>query len=101
MVNDEYNTFNYRLLKKKCEALETENAKLKNSIKKSPAMYWRLRGNLSMTSIMKIAGFVLLLGTPGSLEIDVLTFYEAMLQGLLGITLLYSGIYIDKLKKAQ
>jgi wobble nucleotide-excising tRNase len=34
MVNDEYNTFNYRLLKKKCEALETENAKLKNSIKK-------------------------------------------------------------------
>lgn len=34
MVNDEYNTFNYRLLKKKCEALETENVKLKNSIKK-------------------------------------------------------------------
>lgn len=64
-------------------------------------MYWRLRGNLSMTSIMKIAGFVLLLGTPGSLEIDVLTFYEAMLQGILGITMLYSGIYIDKLKKAQ
>lgn len=54
-----------------------------------------------MTSIMKIVGFVLLLGTPGSLEIDNLTFYEAMLQGLLGITLLYSGIYIDKLKKAQ
>lgn len=50
---------------------------------------------------MKITGFVLLIGTPGSLEIDNITLYEAFLQGLLGVTLLYSGIYIDKLKKAQ
>lgn len=100
-LETEVNSINYRALKAENEELAKENAKLKNSIKKSPAIYWRLRGNLSMTSIMKIAGFVLLLGTPGSLEIDVLTFYEAMLQGLLGITLLYSGIYIDKLKKAQ
>lgn len=63
-------------------------------------MYWRLRGNLSMTSIMKIVGFVLLLGTPGSLELDNITLYEAFLQGLLGVTLLYGGIYIDQIKKA-
>lgn len=64
-------------------------------------MYWRLRGNLPMTSIMKIVGFVLLLGTPGSLELDNITLYEAFLQGLLGGTLLYGGIYIDQIKKAQ
>lgn len=54
-----------------------------------------------MISFMKIAGFVLLIGTPGSLEIDNITLYEAFLQGLLGITLLYGGIYIDQIKKAQ
>lgn len=54
-----------------------------------------------MTSIMKIVGFVLLLGTPGSLELDNITLYEAFLQGLLGVTLLYGGIYIDQIKKAQ
>lgn len=53
-----------------------------------------------MTSIMKIVGFVLLLGTPGSLELDNITLYEAFLQGLLGVTLLYGGIYIDQIKKA-
>lgn len=54
-----------------------------------------------MISFMKLAGFILLIGTPGSLEIDNITLYEAFLQGLLGVTLLYSGIYIDKIKKAQ
>lgn len=53
-----------------------------------------------MTSIMKIVGFVLLLGTPGSLELDNITLYEAFLQGVLGVTLLYGGIYIDQIKKA-
>ena len=54
-----------------------------------------------MIGLMKLAGFILLIGTPGSLELDNITLYEACLQGLLGIALLYSGIYIDKLKKAQ
>lgn len=46
MVNDEYNTFNYRLLKKKCEALETENEKLKNSIKKITSDVLAITGEL-------------------------------------------------------
>lgn len=54
-----------------------------------------------MIGLMKLAGFILLIGTPGSLELDSNTLYEACLQGLLGVALLYSGIYIDKLKKAQ
>ena len=53
-----------------------------------------------MISFMKIAGFILLIGTPGSLELDNITLYEAVLQGLLGVALLYGGIYIDEIKKA-
>lgn len=54
-----------------------------------------------MTTVFKVIGAILLIGTSGSLELDNITLYEACLQGLLGIALLYSGIYIDKLKKAQ
>lgn len=54
-----------------------------------------------MISFMKLAGFILLIGTPGSLELDSITLYEACLQGLLGVALLYGGIYIDQIKKAQ
>lgn len=54
-----------------------------------------------MTTAFKTIGAILLIGTPGSLEIDNINLYEAFLQGMLGIALLYGGIYIDKLKKAQ
>lgn len=54
-----------------------------------------------MTTAFKIIGTILLIGTPGSLEIDNINLYEAFLQGMLGVALLYGGIYIDKLKKAQ
>lgn len=54
-----------------------------------------------MTTAFKIIGGLLLIGTPGSLELDNITLYEALLQGLLGVALLYGGIYIDQIKKAQ
>lgn len=54
-----------------------------------------------MTTAFKIIGAILLIGTPGSLEIGNITLYEAFLQGLLGVALLYGGIYIDQIKKAQ
>lgn len=54
-----------------------------------------------MTTAFKIIGAILLIGTPGSLELDSITLYEALLQGLLGVALLYGGIYIDQIKKAQ
>lgn len=53
-----------------------------------------------MTTVFKVIGAVLLIGTPGSLELDNITLYEAVLQGLLGAALLYGGIYIDEIKKA-
>lgn len=53
-----------------------------------------------MTTVFKVIGAILLIGTPGSLELDNITLYEAVLQGLLGATLLYGGIYIDEIKKA-
>lgn len=52
-----------------------------------------------MTTAFKIIGAILLIGTPGSLELDNITLYEAFLQGLLGVALLYGGIYIDQIKK--
>lgn len=54
-----------------------------------------------MITVFKVIGAILLIGTPGSLEIDNITLYEAFLQGMLGIALLYGGIYIDEIKKAQ
>lgn len=51
-----------------------------------------------MTTAFKIIGAILLIGTPGSLELDNITLYEAFLQGLLGVALLYGGIYIDQIK---
>lgn len=53
-----------------------------------------------MTMVFKAIGAILLIGTPGSLELDNITSYEAILQGLLGVALLYGGIYIDEIKKA-
>lgn len=53
-----------------------------------------------MTTFFKAIGAILLIGTPGSLELDNITLYEAVLQGLLGVALLYGGIYIDEIKKA-
>ena len=52
-----------------------------------------------MTTVFKVIGAILLIGTPGSLELDNITLYEAVLQGLLGVALLYGGIYIDEIKK--
>lgn len=52
-----------------------------------------------MTTAFKIIGAILLIGTPGSLELDNITLYEALLQGLLGVALLYGGIYIDQIKR--
>lgn len=52
-----------------------------------------------MTTVFKAIGAILLIGT-GSLELDNITLYEAVLQGLLGVALLYGGIYIDEIKKA-
>lgn len=54
-----------------------------------------------MIGFMQAVGFILLLGTPGSLELGNITLYEALLQGLFGVTLLYGGDYIDQIKKAQ
>lgn len=54
-----------------------------------------------MIGFMQAVGFILLLGTPGSLELDNITLYEAFLQELLGVALLYGGAYIDQIKKAQ
>lgn len=52
-----------------------------------------------MTTVFKVIGAILLIGTPGSLELDNITLYEAVLQGLLGVVLLYGGIYIDEIKR--
>lgn len=52
-----------------------------------------------MIGFMQAVGFILLLGTPGSLELDNITLYEALLQGLLGVALLYGGAYIEQIKK--
>ena len=53
-------------------------------------------------AFIKIIGAVFLAGTPGSLELDRITAYEATLQIVIGILLLCGGTYIDELKrKAQ
>lgn len=57
---------------------------------------------MRLLTIIKIIGAVFLAGTPGSLELDSITAYEATLQIVIGILLLCGGIYIDELKeKAQ
>ena len=52
-----------------------------------------------MIGFMKAVGFILLLGTPGSLELDRITMYEAFLQVAVGVLLLCGGIYIDEIKR--
>ena len=58
-----------------------------------------------MTTVFKIIGAILLIGTPGSLEIDNITLYEAFLQGMLGIALLYrpnkKGPIVKAITKGQ
>ena len=54
-----------------------------------------------MIGFIQAVGFILLLGTPGSLELDNITLYEAFLQEVLGVALLYGSAYIDQIKKAQ
>ena len=57
---------------------------------------------MRLLTIVKVVGAVFLAGTPGSLELDRITAYEATLQIVIGILLLCGGTYIDELKeKAQ
>lgn len=54
---------------------------------------------MRLLTIVKIIGAVFLAGTPGSLELDRITTYEATLQIAIGILLLCGGTYIDELKR--
>lgn len=54
---------------------------------------------MRLLTIIKIIGAVFLAGTPGSLELDRITMYEACLQIAIGILLLCGGIYIDEIKR--
>lgn len=54
---------------------------------------------MRLLTIIKIIGAVFLAGTPGSLELDRITMYEACLQITIGILLLCGGIYIDEIKR--
>lgn len=57
---------------------------------------------MRLLTIVKIIGAIFLAGTPGSLELDRITAYEATFQIAIGILLLCGGIYIDEIKrKAQ
>lgn len=54
---------------------------------------------MRLLTIIKIIGAVFLAGTPGSLELDRITAYDAFLQITIGILLLCGGTYIDELKR--